>query len=54
MKNIVFFGMVLFIVGCDLITIEVGPQRKPCTGVAPMMCLQVKFPNETTFGNFYS
>jgi hypothetical protein len=54
MRNIAFFILILILAGCDLITIEVGPHKKSCTGVAPMMCLQVKFPNQTTFGNFYS
>lgn len=38
----------------QVVSMWVGPQRQSCTGVAPMMCLQVKWSEEGAWENFYS
>jgi Domain of unknown function (DUF4377)/META domain len=33
--------------------ITIAPERTPCTGVAPMECLQVRIGSQKNWGNFY-
>lgn len=35
-------------------TLYVAPERRPCTGVAPMECLQVRDAPDRPWQNFYS
>lgn len=37
----------------DIRTLYVGPQRAPCTGVAPMECLQVRESPDAPYTNFF-
>lgn len=39
--------------GAETSTLFVGPNRLPCTGVAPRMCLQVKDSPDAEYGLFY-
>lgn len=51
--RILIFLVALQAIWSRTITIEVGPVKMDCMGIIPMKCLQVKFPDQTAFLNFY-